>query len=262
MEPVVVEIEGVKYAKMGPGGHPLYLSDGKEIEVDAAHATKKIAEVQAEAKNHRVGKEEAEAKLKAFEGISDPAAAIKAMDTVKNLDDKTLVDAGKVEEIKAAAIKATEEKYKPIQDERDKLKSDLDQEMIGGRFARSKFIQDNIAVPADMIENQFRKNFSIEDGKVVAKDNNGNMIYSKTKPGEIADFDEALEAIVEGYAHKDNILKGTGHKGSGSEPGGGGGGRGGGTGSTMSRAEFDKLAQSDPAAASKIMSKGEVTLVD
>ena len=252
-------VDGAEVAEVR-NGKPIYVDDsGKEIEFDAPSAMGTISRLQGEAKGHRLGKEEAEAKLKAFEGIEDPAAAIKALNTVKNLNDKQLVDAGEVEKVKNEAIKAVEEKYKPVVQELDGLKATLNKEMIGGRFSRSKFIAEKIAVPTDFVEARFGSQFKIADGKVIATDFNGNQIYSKARPGEPADFDEALEILVSNYEHKDSILKGTGSSGSGAAGGGSGGGGSGGTGRKVSRREFDAL----PAAQkSTLMAKGEVTIVD
>lgn len=51
-------------------GKPVYVhDDGKEIPFDAPQATQKIAQLNAEARDNRVAKEQAEAKLKTFEGI-------------------------------------------------------------------------------------------------------------------------------------------------------------------------------------------------
>ncbi|KAF5294910.1 hypothetical protein FQR65_LT19952 [Abscondita terminalis] len=61
-----------------------------------------------------------------------------------------------------------------------KLYSEVHNELIGGGFARSKFIQDQISVPADMIQAQFGKNFKIEEGKVVAYGADGQKIFSRT----------------------------------------------------------------------------------
>lgn len=256
MKPKVVKAEdGTEYIEM-KDGKPVFVDDGgKEIAVDVPSAFQKITDLQAESKNHRISKEEAEGKLKKFEGIEDPEAAKKALTTVKNLDDKQLVDAGEVDKIKNEAIKAVEEKFAPVVAERDELKLSLNNEMIGGRFSRSKFIGEKVAVPADFIEAKFRSNFSIEDGKVIAKDSRGNQIFSKANPGEPAGFDEALEILVDNYEFKDSVLKGTGSSGTGAS------GSGSGTGgkSTMSRAEFDKLPPMDQ---SKVMMKGEVQVID
>ena len=204
-----VTVEGKTYAEVNEQGLPLYIhDDGKEVAHDAPQTVATISRLNGEAKTNRERYETAETSLKAFEGIEDPVAAKKALETLKNFDDKKLVDAGEVEKVKAEAIKAIEDKYAPIVQERDAFQSQLHNELIGGGFSRSKFIQDNIAVPADMIQATFGKNFQIENGKVVAVGADGQKIYSRTRPGEVADFDEALEALVGGYQHKDSILKG------------------------------------------------------
>ena len=118
------------------------------------------------------------------------------------------MDAGEVEKVKAEAIKAVEEKYAPIVQERDALQNQLHGELIGGGFARSQMIKDKISVPADMVQAQFGRNFKVENGKVVAYDNHGQQIYSRSRPGELADFDEALDQLIDGYQYKDHILKG------------------------------------------------------
>jgi hypothetical protein len=90
-------------------GKPVYVhDDGKELSFDAPATVSTISRLNGEAKSHRERAETAEGKLKAFEGIEDPAAAKKAMATVKNLDDKKLVDAGEVEKVKNEAIAAVE----------------------------------------------------------------------------------------------------------------------------------------------------------
>ena len=209
-------IDGKTYAEVDAQGLPVYVhDDGKEVGFDAGSALQKISSLNAEAKTHREAKEKAESTLKAFEGIEDPVAAKKALDTLKNFDDKKLVDAGEVEKVKAEAIKAVEEKYAPIVQERDIYQAQLHQELIGGGFSRSKFIQDNIAVPVDMIQATFGQNFKIEEGKVVAYGADGQKIFSRARPGEVADFDEALETLVGGYQYKDSILKGSQANGGG-----------------------------------------------
>ena len=217
-----VIVEGKTYAEVNEQGLPLYIhDDGKEVAHDAPQTVATISRLNGEARTNRERYETAETSLKAFEGIEDPTAAKKAMETLKNFDDKKLVDAGEVEKVKAEAIKAIEDKYAPIVQERDAFQTQLHNELIGGGFARSKYIQDNIAVPADMIQAQFGKNFQIENGKVVAVGADGQKIYSRTRPGEVADFDEALESLVGGYQHKDSILKGGQGSGGGFQNNGG-----------------------------------------
>ena len=234
-----VAIEGKTYAEVNEQGQPLYIhDDGKEVAHDAPQTVATISRLNGEAKTNRERYEAAETSLKAFEGIADPVAAKKALETLKNFDDKKLVDAGEVEKVKAEAIKAVEDKYAPIVQERDAFQSQLHNELIGGGFARSKFIQDNIAVPVDMIQATFGKSFQIEGGKVVAVGADGQKIYSRARPGEVADFDEALEVLVGGYQHKDSILNGN-------RSGGGGFQNNGGQNSGLKRGDMTAKDKSD-----------------
>ncbi len=233
-----VEVNGKHYAEIADG-KPVYVhDDGKEIPFDAANTVATIGRLNGEAKGHRERAEAAENALKAFEGITDAAAARKALDVVKNLDDKKLVEAGEVERVKSEAIKAVEDKYRPIVKERDTLQQALMTEKIGGSFARSKLIAEKLAIPPDLVEARFGQHFKLEGGQVVAYDGSGNKLFSRSKPGEVASFDEALEIIVDSYPHRDSILKGSGASGGGASNTGGGGGGGG---KTIPRAQFDGL---------------------
>lgn len=237
---VLQEVNGLKL--------PVYVhDDGKELPFDAAATVAKIHTLNGEAKGHRERAEAAEAALKPFRdaGIEDPAAAKVALETVANLDSGKLLTAGKVEEIKVAARKAADDQLAAAQKnhaaEVEKYKADnakltqtLHNELIGGSFNRSKFITDKVAIPVDMVQATFGNHFKVEDGKIVAYDKAGNKIFSRSKPGDLADFDEALETIVDGYTHKDQILKGTVRDGGGAGQGGGGGGN---------KAAFNKKAK-------------------
>lgn len=247
-------------------GKPVYVhDDGREIAFDAPGTVATISRLNGEAKSHREAKEAAEAKLKGFEGIGDPESARQAIETVKNLGDGQLVQAGKVDEIKAAAVKAYEEQAKAAAkahaDEMARKTAELEAitgryhgEKIAGLFSGSKFIGEKIAVPADMIKAAFGAQFKVEgDGKVVAYDQSGNKIYSLAKPGEVADFDEALEMMVGAYPFRDQILKASGASGGGARPSSGAPGA-----KTMTRSAFDAL---DPATRMARMKDG-FTLTD
>jgi hypothetical protein len=217
--------------KLTPEGHavvqdgkPVYVhDDGKEIPHDAQATVQTISRLNAEAKSHRERAEAAETRLKPFDGIEDAAEARKALQTVKNLDAKRLVDAGEVEKVKEEAIKAIKAQYEPIVAENGALKESLYAEKIGGAFSRSKLIADKFAIPADLVQSRFGSQFKIEDGKTVAYDQSGNKLFSRSKPGELADFEEALEIIVDQYPHKESILKSSGASGGGAAPSSGGG---------------------------------------
>lgn len=246
-------------------GHPVYVHpDGKEVPFDASAAVSKIGALNKEAQGHREAKEAAEAKAKAFEGLEDAEAARKALETIKNIDEGKLIAAGKVDEIKSAAAKAAQEQVaaasKAHAEELARTKQDLEKitgelysEKIGGAFNRSKLIGEKFAIPADLVQARFGQQFKIEDGRVVAYDQVGNKIFSRSRPGEIADFEEALETIVDQYPYRDNILKSSGANGGGAPSGGSGtGGK-----KTLSRAAFDALEPS--ARVGHVRSGGTVT---
>lgn len=235
-------------------GKPVYVKDdGSEIAFDVVGTTATIARLNAEAKTHREAKEAAEKSLKAFEGITDPVAAIKALETVSSLDAKKLIDAGEVEKVKSEISKAFETKLTEATGKAQALEQQLYAEKVGGAFARSKFIADKLAIPPDMVEARFGKNFAIEDGKIVAKDQNGNKLYSAANPGELANPDEALEMLVNAYPYKDSILKGSGASGSGAGPSN----QGAGGKKTITRAQFEALGPTE-----KITVARDATITD
>ncbi|MFB6349475.1 DUF6651 domain-containing protein [Moraxella sp. ZJ142] len=204
-------------------GKPVYVyDDGKELAFDAAESMAKISQLNAEAKNHREAKEHALAQLKQFDGI-DADKAKQAMATVQNLDDKKLIDAGEVEKVKAEAKKAFDEQLASKDAEIAKINTEYRNAVIGGAFARSNFIKEKTLLPADIAQNTFGQYFEMTDGKIVGK-LNGNPIYSRINPGELADFDEAFEQVINQYPNKADILRGSSGSGAGaSQPGFGAG---------------------------------------
>lgn len=218
-------------------GNPVRIDHtGHEVAVpDSAldETFSKVSQLVSESMSRKEKIRAMESKLKVFEGIDDleawKAEAEKSMSTLKNMEDKKLIDAGEVEKVKEEVAKAMQSKIDELQrnlKDKDAVIQEkenfLHQELIGGRFARSQFINDRLAIPVDMVQHRFGANFKVVDGKVVAFDSTGNELFSKNKPGELADFDEALEMIVSAYPHKDAILRGSSASGAGVQGGGGG----------------------------------------
>jgi len=229
---------------------PVFIhADGKEAPFDADSTLGTISRLNGEAKSHREAKEAAEAALKPFKeaGITDVAAAVKALNTVKNLNDKQLIDAGEAERVKAEAIKAVEQQFLPFKTEAETLKQQLNAHLIGSAFAGSQFVATKIAAAdaasaAQIARGLFGQNLKVEDGKVVGYDANGNRIYSKTRPGELADANEAIETLITTSPLAASILKGANASGGGA----GGGGGGGGNGKTqITRAAWQALSPSE-----------------
>jgi hypothetical protein len=235
-------------------GNPVYVdTSGREMTI--RYDT--IATVNAESKANREAREAAEKKLKDFEGL-DPKIARDAVETIKKIDAKTLIDAGKVDEVKAQI----QGEYQKTIGEKDKaletLQARIDNMQVNSIFSQSDFVRDAVAVPRDMFEATFRSNFKVEAGKIVAYDRSGNVLMSKQNIGEIASPDEALKLLVEMHPQKDVILRADVGSGSGSD----GSGSHRGTGRVIKRAEFDALAPAKKAEVASKVSAGEMKLVD
>jgi phage terminase Nu1 subunit (DNA packaging protein) len=232
---------------------PVYVhDDGKEVEFDAAQTVSTISRLNAEAKAHREAKEAAEGKLSAFAGITDPKAAITAMNKLKDLDLTKLVDAGELDKVRSEVARVYEERLADATAQLQGLQDTLYEKEIGSVFANSAFVKKSLAIPADIVQARFGSNFGIEQGQIYAVDNSGNKIFSRVRPGELADPEEALSILVDQYPHKESILRGSGSSGSGSQGGSGGGGS-----KTITRAQWESLGVAEKAAAAR-----EATIVD
>lgn len=197
-------------------GNPVYIdNEGKEIGVDVNRMRQTITERNDEAKNHREAKEAAENALKAFGNIK-PEDAKSAVEKLKSIDQSKLIDAGKLDEVKNEITQQYETKFQEQQKAYDELLGQHHGMIRSGAFSRSKFIADKIAVPIDMVEATFGKYFRVDESGKLRAYRGDKPIDSKANIGEPASFDEALEILVNEYPNKDNILKGTGSSGSGS----------------------------------------------
>lgn len=243
---------------------PIFVhQNGTEAPFDADTTIANIGKLNNEAKGHRERAEAAETKLKSFDGIEDGVAALAALNTVKSLSSGELKTAAQVKEIQDAAAKTAQEQVaaqakasatqlQELTAQLEKRTNELNTHMIGGGFASSKLLSDDkhpmrLSIPAEMAKAYFGSHFKVEDGKTVAYDAAGNRLFSPSRPGEIADFDEGLAQLVQACPFKDQILKGSGASGSGA-PGGSGGSAGG---KTITRAQFDAMDGASRAAAMK-----------
>lgn len=207
-------------------GHPMW-DDGEKVEpFDPDRAMSTIQRLNSESAGRRKELEKAQGRLKYLDGIEDPdeyfEKANQALETVQKLDDSQLIDAGKVDELKQSIRESYEGKIK----EKDKALSEweekyhakereIDSYMVGQKFATSGFIQDETFLTPEIAQSHWGRHFKNEDGQLIAYWRDGDPIYSKSNPGEYADFDEALRMIVDRYEQKDRILKGSGASGSG-----------------------------------------------
>ncbi len=251
--------EDGKSIAMNEKGLPIVIDDKdkenpKEFAIDAIHQYAQIPILREEAKTHRVEKEKLQKLFKFFEDaeidLSDDDKtsefvenAKKALELTKNIDDKKLIDAGEVETIKRQAQEALQTKLdeqktnfdKKLEEkdkENDSLNGTVYQLMVANQFHSSKFVKDKLALTPTAAFRYFMDNIKIElddNGyrKVVlyypSVNGQNERVYSEERTGELADFDEGLELIVNKDADKDALLRGTGGSGSGAGGTGGSG---------------------------------------
>lgn len=224
-------------------GKPVYVDDtGKDVAFDAPATIATISRLNGEAKGHREAKEAAEARLKAFEGL-EAAAARDAIDKLSKIDAKKLVEAGDMDAAIKAAVKPYEDKLAAAERTTGDLSTRLQKAMIGNGFSQSKFAAEKLT-PAgvDLIRTMYGDRIKVEGDAVVGYDANGQKLYSKARPGELASFDEVVETLVESYPFKEHILKGSGSSGAGGKPA-----NGGGSTKTKTESEFEAMSPKERA---------------
>lgn len=224
-------------------GNPIFVLDGGEDRsVDYPAMSKKLSEVNRESAGRKDRIRDLEEQMKAWEGIENIpdfiSTAKKNAESVAAFDDKQRG----AEEVTLARIKAAtsplEKKVAELEADRARIVDQYHASTIRSQFGTSKFVTEEL-VSAAMAQELFSKHFSVdEQGKLVAKDSDGKVIFGENGP---ADFDTALREIVKNSPHKAYILKGSQANGSGANPGGGNNPTGQ---KTIRRSEFEKL---DPA---------------
>ncbi len=225
-------------------GNPMVFDDEKEDEkpfgLNAIHLFTKIPELQIEAKTYREAKEKAEASLTSFGelkadevaeklsrlelfGDLDPAKAKEALVLVADLKDVDKENAIKIERVKEGVVESYEAKIRGIdtswggkvsalQDTLNRKEVAIRNLLIKGAFDRSVFIKERTVLPPDIAYDTFGKFFSVEEGEsgsinVFALDSKGEKIFSKAKPGDYAEPEEAIELIINAYSQKNSILR-------------------------------------------------------
>lgn len=256
--------------------------NNKEYPLDPAAMYVKITNLGAENKTHREKAKAAETTLKVFESIEGidmekPQEWIEnasnAIATVKNYEDKDLIEAGKVDEVKQEMRDAYEGKLTAKDEVITSMKATHETDiagkdgqirtlMVSNRFNTSKYFTGEKSVttmPPDVAEAFFGKHFQVEtvDGKPVLKayrEDGRTEFMSKLNPGEPADFEEAIGLIIDKYPNKESILR---------APEGGSGGQGGQGGGhqpdELSKLEADlKKAEKDGDAAKMVTIKNAI----
>lgn len=229
---------------------PIYVSpEGKEIALDPVGMYGKILEMGKIEKELRGNTKRLETQLELFADVEDLPAwkeeALKAMETVKNFNDKEWMDVKKVEKLKEEMKEAHAKQLNQVSEsfslKEGEFKETLGKKdgqirklMVSNKFATHELFSGKdpkTSLPPEIAETYFGKNFKVEEadnGELILRAyyDNGDSVYSHENPGELADFHEAMYSVFERYPGKDKLLKG-GEKGSGA---GGGSGSGEGDG--------------------------------
>jgi hypothetical protein len=162
-----------------------------------------------------------------FAGIEKPeewiSNAKQALDTVANLKDKEIVDAGEVEKIKkgvadsyesriADISKSHAEALKKATDDLESKDAAIRRMVVEGAFQQSKFLREKTVLLPEFAYNTFGKHFKVEEEgdkiKVSAVDADGNAVFSLKNPGEHAGPEEAIEILISNHPQKDSLLRG------------------------------------------------------
>lgn len=282
---------------MDDKGNPIVIMEGKgdngtdkEIGLDAIHLYSKVPSLQDEAKNHRLAKE-------GFKGLidmvneagintEDPAAfkewissATTSIETVKNFDDKKLVDAKEVDAIKKSATEALEKKLAEAEALNNKtldkakvtiegLQSAMFDLMVVDKFSSSKFVKEKLNMPPKVAKAYFGTNFKVEKkddgGYHVVPYFQGEKLLSEERIGESPEFDEAIGLMVAKDSDRDSLMTGSGSGGSGAGQGGSGGQGGTGDsnpwvkGPNFNVTKQGELYNSDPLAAKRMIEEAKV----
>lgn len=225
-------------AAIGPGGHPLYEIDGREVEQDIGELRTILKSSNDENAARRIENKELKDRLVPF-GDLNPDKAREALDMVGKFNDKQLVDLKQIDTMKAqweeswkANLQQTRDSYEgkigELTGQIDAEKAKIKNILIKTAFIGSDYLKGTIYDP---VREQAFKIYAdlfdvVEDNgdlQVVHKTKDGSPLISVAKPGQMASFEEAIEHIIGQSPQKDYILKGSQAGGSGAHGGAGGG---------------------------------------
>lgn len=194
-------------------GHPIWIdTDGKEKSFDIKDNGDLIANLRNENIERRQTNSSLETKLKAYEGI-DPQ---KARDALKLMEEGGNEDIAGVQKRYDDLLKTQEQE---LTAKYEKAEESLRQALKVNAFATSEFIREHTTGDIGYLEYLFGKHFKVQDdGTVVCThdlNNPDQLLYSKTKPTQLASFDEALSMLLNESSKRDHLLKAVNNQGGG-----------------------------------------------
>lgn len=203
-------------------GLPLWiLEDGSEQTYDGPKLHETLGKVRKERDKQEERANEAATLLKKFGASPDELdAAVDKLRLAKALDEKKLVEAGKIDEVVNERLRASaaawEQEKSGYAEKLSEAEGKVRKVLISNRFAGSKATKDYILTP-DLLEALFGSHFDVDGEAVVAfrDPSKKERIYSAADPSRLADVDEALEALLKAHPNHDNWKKSSGATGSG-----------------------------------------------
>lgn len=207
-------------------GCPMYkYEDGSESPFDAKKTLdakdKKIADLTEEKTRFFTKAETLKGDLKVFKGI-DIKIAKEAIETVKNLQSKDLLDANGIKILKSEMLQGFETEKIDIKKGYDQQLTERDgtitlkdgiikKLLITTQFANSPHFsgKNKITIyPAEDAVKIFGDRFKVDEGtlSIVALDKSGEILKSQKTHGEPADFEEAIAKIIDEHPRKNEIL--------------------------------------------------------
>lgn len=157
----------------------------------------------------------------------------RALDTHTQFEHGELLQAGKLDELKTkirqsfedneARLKSTHESQ--LQEKAEALKSataKFESLLMQNAFNSTNALEGTIfeRVP-DTARKNYSDRFRVQDDRVVGLDESGEVIISRSRPGEPAEFDEALTQIISSDPNHENYRLSTGASGIGAQSGNG-----------------------------------------
>lgn len=214
-------------------GEPVYIIDGAEVTFNAAAVHASLTTVRRERDEAKTENERLQASLKRFgSGEEQLEAAAKKLKLAVNLDEKTLAEAGKLDDVIANRLKthteASASEKAALESRVGELSGKLRTVLISSKFGKTP-LANGLYLTPDAIEAMFGPHFEVDGDDVVAyrdPQSKKDKIYSKKDPGRLADFDEALEVVVTSHPNYKKWKKPMNVSG-GDAPGGDSGGAGG-----------------------------------
>lgn len=233
VELVLNEDGAPKMVKEGDVNMPVFKDkDGKEVPVDVPRMYQKIIDLGNESKTHRTSLEEMKSKFSELDGVDDVGewivSAKEAMESVQNFNEKDWLKVEKVDSMKRqmkeahdSDLLAQRQSFEGVIAEKEtglkKKDEHIRRLMVSNEFAKHElFAGENrrTTLRPEIAEAYFGKYFKVEEdentGDLVTRAyySNGDMIYSRSNPGEPADFTEGMNEIWEKYPGKDSQMRG------------------------------------------------------